>query len=68
MLQQECVQAGVEINVDCTVNEIQRNEGFDIKTTVGDFSTESLVIASGGISIPKWAQQILDIRLLNNSD
>ena len=53
MLQQECVQAGVEINVDCTVNEIQRNEGFDIKTTVGDFSTESLVIASGGISIPQ---------------
>jgi len=53
MLQHECVGAGVEIKADCTVNEIQKGEGFDIKTTIGEFTSESLVIATGGISIPQ---------------
>jgi len=53
MLQEECVGAGVEIKADCTVNEIKKNEGFDIKTTIGEFTSESLVVATGGISIPQ---------------
>lgn len=53
MLQQECAEAGVEIKINCTVSEIQKNEEFEIKTTVGKFTSESLVIATGGISIPQ---------------
>jgi predicted Rossmann fold flavoprotein len=53
MLQKECDDAGVEIKVNCTVTGIIKNEKFTIKTNIGDFEPESVVIASGGISIPQ---------------
>lgn len=53
MLQDECDRAGVEILVNCTVEELIKNEKFIIKTNQGEFESESLVIASGGISIPQ---------------
>jgi predicted Rossmann fold flavoprotein len=53
MLQSECVTAEVEIKVNCTVSEIIKNETFTVKTNIGDFHADSLVISSGGISIPQ---------------
>ncbi len=53
MLEKECENADVEIRVNCKVSDITKNNNFIIKTNQGEFETESLVIASGGISIPK---------------
>jgi predicted Rossmann fold flavoprotein len=53
MLLSECDSAGVEIRTHCEVQSVTRHDRFHVKTSVGDFSTSSLVIASGGLSIPK---------------
>ena len=53
MLDTECKNSNSEIIVDCKVNKIKRNDTFEIETSKGSYSSESLVIASGGISIPK---------------
>jgi len=51
MLERECAAAGVEILTDCTVREIRA--GFELETSAGDMACEALVIATGGLSIPK---------------
>jgi predicted Rossmann fold flavoprotein len=53
MLQAECAAAGVRIETGCTVSKVDRKHRFSVKTTAGDFETESLVIATGGLSVPK---------------
>ncbi|MEX1139377.1 MAG: NAD(P)/FAD-dependent oxidoreductase [Bacteroidota bacterium] len=53
MLLKECSEAGVTITTDCEVNEIAKNAGFRISTNQGTFETPSLVMATGGLSIPQ---------------
>src|SRR4030095_10233729 len=53
MLQKECDDEAVEIITNCEVRSFQKNNNFKLETTAGEFETESLVISSGGISIPK---------------
>ena len=53
MLLEECDQAGVDILPLCEVTNIALNENYQLKTTNGQFSTKSLVIATGGLSIPR---------------
>jgi len=53
MLEKECVDAGVEILLNCSVSEIKKNEKFFVETDKGNFESESVVIATGGISIPQ---------------
>ncbi len=53
MLLKECEAAKVELHVDCSVKNIERNELFELETTRGKFTSESLVIAAGGLSYPK---------------
>lgn len=53
MLKKECDETGVEILVNCIVTEVNKNNKFTVKTNFGEFESESLVIASGGISIPQ---------------
>jgi predicted Rossmann fold flavoprotein len=50
MLEQECRQAGVEIRLKCHVTEIKRSERFAVVTNQGEHRSESLVIATGGLS------------------
>tara|TARA_R110002049_G_scaffold202760_2_gene373277 strand:- start:7894 stop:9021 length:1128 start_codon:yes stop_codon:yes gene_type:complete len=57
MLLDECADARVEVKTKCTVEHIKAiNEedkiGYQLKTNLGSFSCKSLVIASGGLSIP----------------
>lgn len=51
MLRKECAAAGVEIVAECRVASVER--GFSLTTNKGDFDCASLVIATGGLSIPK---------------
>ncbi len=53
MLVDECSDAGVVIRTGCSVEEISHHApGFTLKTTTGAVHCDSLVIASGGLSIP----------------
>jgi predicted Rossmann fold flavoprotein len=53
MLMAECVAAGVEMRFGCAVTEVTRADRFCVATAAGAFSAESLVLATGGLSIPK---------------
>jgi len=52
MLLTECERAGVEIRSKCETVEVTQKEGFHLATDQGLFSSESLVVACGGLSIP----------------
>ena len=54
LLLDECEAAGVRIETDCAVQQARRgDEGFALDTARGALSCASLVVASGGLSIPK---------------
>lgn len=53
LLKNECEQAGVQILMQCNIQSISRHERFEVKSSCGSFEAESLVIATGGLSIPK---------------
>jgi predicted Rossmann fold flavoprotein len=53
MLLDECAAAGVRIEASCGVERVRRGEeGFAVKTARGEVHASSLVVASGGLSIP----------------
>ena len=53
MLLTECEKAKVEIRVNCSVKTVSKTENFTVETNQGIFESESLVIATGGLSFPK---------------
>lgn len=53
LLEEECKAAKVEIRVNSTISKIERNHHFKIHTNYGVLKSQSLVIATGGLSIPK---------------
>lgn len=53
MLLAECKKHNVEIKTNCTITNISRPDKFLIRTNTDLFESESLVIATGGLSIPK---------------
>ncbi|WNH51726.1 NAD(P)/FAD-dependent oxidoreductase [Stenotrophomonas oahuensis] len=53
MLVDECQAAGVQIRTDCAVTRVERGaDGFHVHTAQGHFHAASLVVATGGLSIP----------------
>src|SRR5467141_4500845 len=53
MLQAECRAAGVQIFLNCRVQEVQRTTQFIVRTEAAEFLSPTLVVATGGLSIPK---------------
>ena len=53
MLLRECETAGVRIETGCRASQIARDDDFRLQADDATFRCESLVIASGGLSIPK---------------
>jgi len=53
MLSTECAEHGVTIITGCSVMEVRKDEIFYLSTSKGDFTTQTLVVATGGLSIPK---------------
>ena len=53
MLMAECAQGGVDVRVGQTVTDISRGDGFRLETSQGCFTSAALVLATGGLSIPK---------------
>ncbi|WP_256773991.1 MULTISPECIES: NAD(P)/FAD-dependent oxidoreductase [unclassified Stenotrophomonas] len=53
MLMDECQAAGVQVRTDCAVTKVERGaDGFHVQTAQGHFHAASLVVATGGLSIP----------------
>lgn len=53
LLMDECRRAGVQILTSTTVKEITRPDAFVLRTGTAEFEAPALVIATGGLSIPK---------------
>jgi predicted Rossmann fold flavoprotein len=63
MLVDDAREAGVEIRVGCAVGEVTRSDRFEIATDSGRIRAEKLVIATGGLSIPKIGATDLGYRI-----
>jgi predicted Rossmann fold flavoprotein len=53
MLLAECRRGGVDVRVGHSVTDISRSDGFRLETSHGCFTAAALVLATGGLSIPK---------------
>jgi predicted Rossmann fold flavoprotein len=53
MLKAECRIAGVQIFLNCRIHEVQRATEFVVRTEAAEFRASTLVVATGGLSIPK---------------
>jgi predicted Rossmann fold flavoprotein len=53
MLLQEASAAGVDLRLAHTVSGLSKSDSFHIDTNHGAFTSDSLVLATGGLSIPK---------------
>jgi predicted Rossmann fold flavoprotein len=63
MLLAECDAAGVRVVNGCRVEGVNKNELFQVKTSRGEFEAESVVVATGGLSIPKLGATDFGYRL-----
>ena len=53
MLETECRAGGVKLILNSKIQEICHEDGFTAFTDSGDFHAPALVVATGGLSIPK---------------
>ncbi len=53
MLLDECAAAAVDLRLSHTISEIAKADRFRVATNHGDFTAPSVVLATGGLSIPK---------------
>ena len=53
MLLEECRLAGAEVRTGVRLTDIRRSDNFRIETTSGVIEAPALVLATGGLSIPK---------------
>ena len=72
MLLAECLEVGVQIELNCEVQDVSqtlstanppKNTNFAITSSKGTFTSEKLVIASGGPSIPKMGATDFGLKL-----
>ena len=65
MLLEECKKAGVTIRLGCHIQSVDKDENntFTVRTSQGTFHASSLVIASGGLSIPKMCASPLGYKV-----
>jgi predicted Rossmann fold flavoprotein len=53
MLEKECAAVGVTVQLNTRISKVTRAEAFQLETDQGAVIAASLVIATGGLSIPK---------------
>ncbi len=53
MLEEECSSAGVRTFLNVAIREVSRSEDFVVLTDNDEFRASALVVATGGLSIPK---------------
>lgn len=60
--------AGVETRTSCSVGSIRKDLRFSLSSTTGDFECQSLVVATGGLSIPKIGATDFGYRIARQFD
>lgn len=70
MLLSECQDAGVSLQLKTVIETIQKTEedGFVLHTSRGEHQCESLVVATGGLSIPTMGASPLGYRIAEQFD
>lgn len=63
MLLAECTAAGVEIRTATRVIELTKPDHYRVETSRGSFTAPALVLATGGLSIPKMGATGLSLDL-----
>ena len=63
MLENECSAAGVDILTDSEITSVSKAAGFQVGSRRGMIEAQSLVIASGGLSIPKMGASDFGYRI-----
>ena len=53
LLMEECAAVGADVRLNCRLGNVARNECFEIETSQGPVASDTCVIATGGLSIPK---------------
>jgi predicted Rossmann fold flavoprotein len=53
MLLAECAAAGVDVRAAHRITSIEKADRFSVRTDHGDFEAAAVVLATGGLSIPK---------------
>ncbi len=53
MLMAECAAAGVDIRLNVQISDLRKSENFVVESSMGIFQAKQLVLATGGLSIPK---------------
>jgi predicted Rossmann fold flavoprotein len=53
MLEEECRTAGVEIQLNTTIRDVQKHQHFTVQAESDTFIAAKLVVATGGLSIAK---------------
>lgn len=52
MLRDECEAGQVRILTDCETESVEHRDGFQLTTSLGNFHGDTLVVATGALSIP----------------
>ncbi len=52
MLLDECAKAKVSVRTRCEINQVKKDSVFKLKTSLGNFNSDALVVATGGLSVP----------------
>ena len=63
MLDEECRAARVTRMMQTEIKAVSYDDGFQVETSRGCFSSESLVVATGGLAVPKIGATPLGYRL-----
>ena len=63
LLELECRAAGVQIFLQSQIQEVQRATEFVVRTEFGEFRAPALVVATGGLSIPKMGATLFGYEL-----
>ncbi|MCC2617553.1 NAD(P)/FAD-dependent oxidoreductase [Aestuariibacter halophilus] len=64
LLMGECESAGVAIHTQCEILDVDKTtSGFVLQTSRGEYRCESLVVATGGLSMPKLGASPFGYRL-----
>jgi hypothetical protein len=53
MLERECQGAGVQVMLNTRAQEVQHGSGYVVRTATAELHAPALVVATGGLSIPK---------------
>ncbi|MBI1389798.1 MAG: aminoacetone oxidase family FAD-binding enzyme [bacterium] len=68
MLRIECENAGVTIRLGARVESVDKPGAFCVKTNFGELQSDAVVVAAGGLSVPKVGASDIGYRIARRFD